>query len=49
MGSGGGAEFAEDCVNQWLNVYQANLLHAQERDRGEERRIWTRWWSAARR
>ncbi|MER5319372.1 hypothetical protein [Streptosporangium roseum] len=42
MGSGSGAEFAEDRVNQWLSVYQANLLYAQERDRGEERRIWAR-------
>ncbi|GAA0830219.1 hypothetical protein GCM10009525_30000 [Streptosporangium amethystogenes subsp. fukuiense] len=39
MGSGGGAEFTEDRVNQWLGVYQANLLYAQERGRGEDRRI----------
>ncbi|MEU4836509.1 hypothetical protein [Streptosporangium sp. NPDC023615] len=35
-------EFAEDRVNQWLSVYQVNLLYAQERDRGEERRVWGR-------
>ncbi|MEV4376954.1 hypothetical protein [Streptosporangium sp. NPDC049644] len=39
---GGGAEFTEDRVNQWLGVYQANLLYAQERGRGEDRRIWAR-------
>lgn len=42
MESGSSAEFTEDRVNQWLSVYQANLLYAQERDRGEERRIWAR-------
>ncbi|MEV4377866.1 hypothetical protein [Streptosporangium sp. NPDC049644] len=42
MESDGGAEFAEDRINQWLSVYQANLFYAQERDRGEERRIWAR-------
>ncbi|GLW09636.1 hypothetical protein Misp01_47650 [Microtetraspora sp. NBRC 13810] len=42
MEDGGGIEFATDSINSWLGAWQLNLNCAQDRDRGEVRRIWAR-------
>lgn len=37
-----GAAIAADRINEWLGAWQLNQLYAQDRDRGEARRIWAR-------
>ncbi|WP_440104133.1 hypothetical protein [Streptosporangium sp. H16] len=37
-----GAEDSVDRINEWLGAWQLNQSYAQDRDRGEARRIWAR-------
>ncbi|OUC91506.1 hypothetical protein CA984_33450 [Streptosporangium minutum] len=37
-----GAEVSVDRINDWLGAWRLNQSHAQDRDRGEARRIWAR-------
>src|SRR5690349_9784243 len=37
-----GAGVTADRINEWLSAWQLNQSYAQDRDRGEARRIWAR-------
>lgn len=42
MESTDGAGVTADHINEWLGAWQLNQLYAQDRNRGEARRIWAR-------